>query len=70
MEWEPSETPYGPYSNMYKRPPISQLGSDGSVTFSDGSRATEVDAVVLATGYKFSFPFLDACGLISVSDNR
>lgn len=70
MDWEPSDTPYGPQNNIFKRLPVSELGSDGSVTFSDGSRASQVDAVVFATGYNFSFPFLDASGIISVSDNR
>ncbi|KAK1718097.1 putative dimethylaniline monooxygenase [Colletotrichum acutatum] len=30
----------------------------GRITFSDGSTVDEVDAVVFATGYDFSFPFL------------
>lgn len=30
----------------------------GLITFSDGSTADEVDTVVFATGYDFSFPFL------------
>uniref|UniRef100_A0A665VYS8 Flavin-containing monooxygenase n=2 Tax=Percomorphaceae TaxID=1489872 RepID=A0A665VYS8_ECHNA len=40
-----------------------------SVVFEDGSTVEDVDLVVFATGYKFSFPFLDSL-LVSVSDNK
>ncbi|XP_061540437.1 flavin-containing monooxygenase 5-like isoform X1 [Phycodurus eques] len=43
---------------------------DGSsVEFDDGSVVEDVDLVVFATGYRFSFPFL-APDVISVSDNK
>ncbi|KAM7410297.1 hypothetical protein PAMA_001642 [Pampus argenteus] len=40
-----------------------------SVEFGDGSVAEDVDLVVFATGYRFSFPFL-ASHVVSVSENK
>ncbi|XP_060888111.1 dimethylaniline monooxygenase [N-oxide-forming] 5 [Labrus mixtus] len=40
-----------------------------SVEFDDGSVVEDVDLVVFATGYRFSFPFL-ASQVLSVSDNK
>ncbi|XP_049444143.1 flavin-containing monooxygenase 5-like isoform X9 [Epinephelus fuscoguttatus] len=40
-----------------------------SVEFEDGSVVEDVDLVVFATGYKFSFPFL-ASHVVSVSENK
>ncbi|XP_049911159.1 flavin-containing monooxygenase 5-like [Epinephelus moara] len=40
-----------------------------SVEFDDGSVVEDVDLVVFATGYKFSFPFL-ASQVVSVSQNK
>ncbi|KAL7397818.1 hypothetical protein ABVT39_028357 [Epinephelus coioides] len=40
-----------------------------SVEFEDGSVVEDVDLVVFATGYKFSFPFL-ASHVVSVSQNK
>ncbi|XP_019936740.2 flavin-containing monooxygenase 5-like [Paralichthys olivaceus] len=40
-----------------------------SVEFDDGSIVEDVDLVVFATGYRFSFPFL-ASLVVSVSDNK
>uniref|UniRef100_A0A672ZMH2 Flavin-containing monooxygenase n=1 Tax=Sphaeramia orbicularis TaxID=375764 RepID=A0A672ZMH2_9TELE len=40
-----------------------------SVEFDDGSVVEDVDLVVFATGYKFSFPFL-ASQVVSVSENK
>ena len=70
VDWEPSEEPFGPRGNLLRRAVIKSLGRDGSVTFADGTRAEKVDSVVFATGYKFSFPFLDEAGVITVQDNR
>ncbi|XP_075895643.1 flavin-containing monooxygenase 5-like [Nelusetta ayraudi] len=50
------------------KPNVSRF--DGSsVHFDDGSVVDDVDLVVFATGYKFSFPFL-ACDVIPVSQNK
>ncbi|GAB2581133.1 NAD(P)-binding domain-containing protein [Ramlibacter solisilvae] len=48
------------------REPTAYEGN--SVTFADGARA-EVDAVIHATGYRMTFPFLDP-QLLQVADNR
>ncbi|XP_017284216.1 flavin-containing monooxygenase 5 [Kryptolebias marmoratus] len=40
-----------------------------SVEFEDGSVVDDIDLVVFATGYKFSYPFLSS-SVISVSDNK
>ena len=40
------------------RPDISTV-TEKDVIFVDGSVARDVDAIILATGYKFEFPFLD-----------
>ncbi|XP_074492041.1 flavin-containing monooxygenase 5-like [Sebastes fasciatus] len=40
-----------------------------SVEFADGSVVEDVDLVVFATGYRFSFPFLDS-HVASVSENK
>lgn len=49
------------------KPDIDRLDGDG-VVFSDGSREP-VDAIVLATGYRIAFPFLDGA-VIAPDDNR
>jgi cation diffusion facilitator CzcD-associated flavoprotein CzcO len=50
------ETP----SNQLDKPPISKFILDGNrtVEFEDGSRESNVDAVVYCTGYFYSFPFV------------
>lgn len=41
------------------KPLISNFdASSGEITFTDGSHVNEVDIVLFATGYDFSFPFL------------
>ena len=56
--------------NVTQCRPIKSLSSDGTVMFDDGTSEKEVDAILLCTGYKMSFPFLDdACG-IRIRDNR
>ncbi|KAL8177982.1 UNVERIFIED_CONTAM: Cyclopentanone 1,2-monooxygenase (CPMO) [Gekko kuhli] len=42
--------------------------TETSVLFDNGSEEDNIDFVVFATGYSFSFPFLDNC--ISVTDNQ
>ncbi|XP_060088549.1 flavin-containing monooxygenase 5-like [Heteronotia binoei] len=48
------------------KPNIKEF-TETSVLF-DGSKEDDIDFVVFATGYSFSFPFLDNC--ISVADNQ
>ncbi|XP_012721901.2 LOW QUALITY PROTEIN: flavin-containing monooxygenase 5 [Fundulus heteroclitus] len=50
------------------KPNIRRLHGS-SVEFDDGSVVDDVDLVVFATGYKFSFPFL-ASNVVPVSDNQ
>ena len=40
------------------KPPISHFHDDGRIDFSDGSSVFDVDIILFATGYDFSFPFL------------
>lgn len=40
------------------KPPISRFHPDGTIEFWDGSCVENVDVVLFATGYDFSFPFL------------
>jgi hypothetical protein len=49
------------------KPDIARLDGDG-VIFVDGSRET-IDEMILATGYKIVFPFLDA-GIIAPEENE
>ncbi|XP_068721599.1 uncharacterized protein [Montipora capricornis] len=56
-------------SYMYPYKQISYPDSDGTVQFEDGQQR-ETDAILLCTGYHYSFPFLDqACG-IQVTNDR
>lgn len=70
IQWGASDEAFGLRGNMFKRAAIASLAADGSVTFADGWRTEDVDVVVFATGYNFSFPFLEASGIVTVSDNR
>lgn len=55
---------------MLRRAAISHLSADGTVFFADGWRAEDVDVVIYATGYHYSFPFLQDSAVITVQDNR
>lgn len=46
-----------------------QLNLDGSVDFQGTERAEKVDVIMHATGYNYTFPFLEA-GVVRVDDNR
>lgn len=49
------------------KPDIKRIGPT-SVEFTDGSVEDDIDAIILATGYKFGFPFIDHPAL-EVKDN-
>ncbi|KAH7329607.1 thiol-specific monooxygenase [Stachybotrys elegans] len=52
--WAPFKHP-----DFDNRPPISSLDPEtGRITFTDGSVVDDVDHVLFATGYDFTFPFL------------
>ena len=55
--------------NVEQHRSISSVSGDGTVQFDDGQQR-KADAILLCTGYRFSFPFLDhECG-IQVTNNR
>ena len=57
-------------ANLFAKPAPKAFHSDGSINFEDGSYAEAVDVIVYATGYYYSYPFLDeSCG-VTVEDNR
>ena len=47
---------------------VSRFTETG-VEFEDGTRADDIDCVVMATGYIFGFPFLDP-SIVEVRDNK
>jgi len=54
----------GPRHNLDHRPAIASVHAHG-LRLVDGSEETDVDALVLCTGYRYRFPFLDpAAGLL------
>lgn len=47
------------HPDILNRPAIAALDADsGRVIFADGTHADDVDLILFATGYEFSFPFL------------
>ena len=48
---------------------IAEVGADGMVVFTDGEKRI-VDSIVLATGYKYSFPFLSKEAGVAVKDGK
>ena len=69
-DWAHDSTAFGPRSNILRRGVPVLLGADGSVEFEGGERADWVDVVMHATGYKYTFPFLQGAGVVAVNDNR
>ncbi len=55
------------HGDLAIKPAVARFGPD-SVQFTDGS-AERVDVVIYCTGYKISFPFLDA-GVAGVEENQ
>lgn len=52
------------------KPNIKQFTSDGhGVVFEDETRAEQIDAVILSTGYIITFPYLSE-DILSVKENR
>ena len=54
-------------SNVEELPGITEVKDDGSVLFNDDKERT-VDSIILATGYVYSFPFLDEDAGVKVID--
>ncbi|CAN6319910.1 unnamed protein product [Urochloa humidicola] len=57
------------YTNLWLRSMVERADPDGSVVFRDGG-SVRADVIMHCTGYKYSFPFLQQQGIISVHDNR
>ncbi|KAL2844794.1 putative dimethylaniline monooxygenase [Aspergillus pseudoustus] len=56
------ETPFR-HADIENHSEISSFDAEtGAITFADGSIVNDVDAIVFATGYDFSFPFLPDLG--------
>ena len=56
--------------NVIEVPATTSITSDGIVTLDNGDQLDEVDAIILCTGFDYSFPFLDReCG-ITVTNHR
>lgn len=47
----------------------ASLGTDGAVTFTDGQHVPHADVVLYATGYLYTFPFLQLQDILSVEEN-
>ncbi|CAI9111983.1 OLC1v1012339C1 [Oldenlandia corymbosa var. corymbosa] len=56
-------------SNLHLHPVIDSMYEDGRVVFIDGNSII-ADTIIYATGYSYSFPFLDTKGIVKVNDNR
>ncbi|XP_063796088.1 dimethylaniline monooxygenase [N-oxide-forming] 2-like isoform X2 [Pseudophryne corroboree] len=50
------------------KPDVAEF-TETAVKFDDGTTEENIDAVIFATGYRFSFPFLDE-SIIKVEDNK
>ena len=55
--------------NVKEKSAIESVSGDGTVRFHDGQE-TKVDAILLCTGYEYSFPFLHDDCKIQVRNNR
>ena len=56
--------------NIQHVPPVQSVSSDGMVHFTDDS-TRQADAILLCTGYKYSFPFLSTeCGVTVDTEGR
>lgn len=62
--------PEGPRGNIRRLPAFLGLTPSGSVLFAHDQEVQHVDTVVYATGYVYSFPFLDGTNIVTVEDNR
>ena len=55
---------------MIVKPNVKEFTADGhGVIFDDGSKVDHVDCVLMATGFKIAFPYLDE-KILSVNENR
>lgn len=62
-------TTEGAAANIERRATIAALES-GDARLTDGTRLSAIDSVVLCTGYRYAFPFVDpAANLVEVEDS-
>ena len=45
---------------MHVVPQVEKFNSDGSVDLINGSKIENIDVVVLCTGYRYEYPFLES----------
>ncbi|TVU13139.1 hypothetical protein EJB05_40671, partial [Eragrostis curvula] len=57
------------HADLHLHSQVERLCDDGTVAFANGTRVI-ADTVIYCTGYKYSFPFLDTGGAVTVEDNR
>lgn len=57
------------HDNIWLHPMVHRAHKDGSVLFKDEC-TIPADIILYCTGYKFTFPFLNTNGIVSVDDNR
>lgn len=57
------------FTNIWLRPMVESANEDGSISFQHGFKIS-ADIILHCTGYKYSFPFLDTKGIVTVDDNR
>ncbi|CAI9091016.1 OLC1v1025934C1 [Oldenlandia corymbosa var. corymbosa] len=55
-------------NNLHLHPMIQSIHEDGRVLFINGQWII-ADTIIYATGYSYSFPFLDTKGVVKVDDN-
>ncbi|TVU40256.1 hypothetical protein EJB05_13709, partial [Eragrostis curvula] len=56
------------HADLHLHPQVERLCENGTVAFADGTRVA-ADAVIYCTGYKYSFPFLNTGGAVTVDDD-
>ncbi|GJN09996.1 hypothetical protein PR202_ga28054 [Eleusine coracana subsp. coracana] len=56
------------HADLHLHPHIDCLHEHGMVFFADGS-FVDADSVIYCTGYKYSFPFLDTGGVVTVDED-
>ncbi|KAK9838566.1 hypothetical protein WJX81_007654 [Elliptochloris bilobata] len=71
-DWDGAwDAPVGRRRNLLRRPELGALLPDGDVTWAhDCPPAAHVDTVIYATGYHYTFDFLEDSGAFTLHDNR
>ncbi|MEM6995415.1 MAG: NAD(P)-binding domain-containing protein [Myxococcota bacterium] len=61
----------GVRGNIERRANVARLHADRAATLDDGTRLEGIDAVILCTGYRYHFGFLDpAARIVDIVDNN